>query len=155
MSIRHAENRDIGRLIDLLHQVLEVHASGRGDLFQSGTTKYSEAELESMIKDEITPIFVLEDETGTVQGYAMCQMEDVESPNMVKHRNLYIDDICVDASCRRKHYGNRLYEFVKAYARSIGAYHITLNVWNCNPDAIAFYEKLGMKPMKTVMEEIL
>ncbi|MBR2676623.1 MAG: GNAT family N-acetyltransferase [Solobacterium sp.] len=155
MSIRRAENRDIGRLIDLLHQVLEVHASGRGDLFQSGNTKYSETELSSMITDENTPIFVLEDETGTVQGYAMCQIEDLNNSNMVKHRNFYIDDICVDEACRRKHYGNRLYAFAKEYARSIGAYHITLSVWNCNPGAEAFYESLGMKPMKTVMEEIL
>ena len=155
MSIRRAENRDIGRLIDLLHQVLEVHVKGRGDLFQSGNTKYSEAELESKIKDESTPIFVLEDETGRVQGYAMCQVEDVDASNMVKHRNFYIDDICVDESCRRKHYGNKLYEYVKEYAKAIGAYHITLNVWSCNPEAIAFYEKLGMKPLKTVMEEIL
>ncbi len=155
MGVRRAEHKDISRLIDLLHQVLEVHASKRGDLFQSGHTKYSETELDSMIRDETTPIFVLEDETGTVQGYAMCEVEDVEASNMVRHRNFYIDDLCVDESCRRKHYGNQLYEAAKAYAKSIGAYHITLSVWNCNPAATAFYESLGMKPLKTVMEEIL
>ena len=44
---------------------------------------------------------------------------------------------------------------VKEYALSIGAYHITLNVWTCNPSAIAFYESIGLSKMEYIMEEIL
>ena len=40
-------------------------------------------------------------------------------------------------------------------ARTKGCYDVTLNVWNLNPGAIVFYEKLGLKPMKVYMEEIL
>ena len=32
---------------------------------------------------------------------------------------------------------------------------MTLNVWNCNPGAMAFYEKLGLAPYKVGMEKIL
>jgi ribosomal protein S18 acetylase RimI-like enzyme len=40
-------------------------------------------------------------------------------------------------------------------AKSNGCYDITLNVWNLNPTAFKFYEKLGMVPRKVMMEEIL
>ena len=32
---------------------------------------------------------------------------------------------------------------------------VTLNVWSCNPGAMAFYEKLGLVPYKVGMEKIL
>ena len=70
-------------------------------------------------------------------------------------RTLYIDDICVDASARRQGVATKLYEAVTAYAREAGCYNITLNVWACNPEAQAFYEKCGMKPQKIGMEMIL
>ena len=51
--------------------------------------------------------------------------------------------------------GAALYEYVKAYAKDQGFYNITLNVWTCNPGAVAFYEKMGLTPQKIGMEEIL
>ena len=68
---------------------------------------------------------------------------------------LYIDDICVDASVRGQHVGKALYDYVIAYAREIGCYNVTLNVWECNPGARKFYEAMGMVPQKTGMEKIL
>ena len=44
MTIRKAENKDTAKVLDLLHQVLEVHADLRPDLFLSGTTKYTDEE---------------------------------------------------------------------------------------------------------------
>ena len=48
-----------------------------------------------------------------------------------------------------------LYEYILDYARTKGCYNVTLNVWNCNPGAMAFYEKLGLAPYKVGMEKIL
>ena len=45
LTIRKAENKDTAKVLDLLHQVLEVHADIRPDLFISGTTKYTDEEL--------------------------------------------------------------------------------------------------------------
>ena len=68
---------------------------------------------------------------------------------------MYIDDICVDENARGKGAGKALYEHILAFARERGAYNVTLNVWSCNPGAAAFYEKLGLTPYKTGMEQIL
>ncbi len=48
-----------------------------------------------------------------------------------------------------------LYEHVKAEAKRLGCYNITLNVWAGNDGAQKFYEAMGMKPRKTMLETIL
>ena len=70
-------------------------------------------------------------------------------------RTLYIDDICVDEKARDTGCGRALFEFITDFARRSGCYHVTLNVWSCNPGAEAFYRKMGMKPYKVGMETIL
>ena len=74
---------------------------------------------------------------------------------MVEHTTLYIDDICVDEAARGQGVGRMLFERIRDYARELGAYNVTLNVWSCNPGARAFYEKLGLVPYQTGMEMIL
>ena len=50
MNIRRAEEKDITGILNLLSQVLEVHAAIRPDYFISGTTKFTREELKKMIK---------------------------------------------------------------------------------------------------------
>lgn len=156
MEIRRAEEKDLSRVKDLLSQVLEIHASIRPDLFIPGTTKYTDEELLDIFKDDMRPVFVAADENDQVVGYAFCVMHDpVDSNNMIPHGMLYIDDLVVDQSTRGKHVGRTLFEYVKAYAKEQGCYHVTLNVWEGNDSARKFYESVGLKVQKTVMETVL
>ena len=50
---------------------------------------------------------------------------------------------------------NRLYRAALDLARELGCYNLTLNVWSCNPEAMAFYERMGLKPLKVGMEAVL
>ena len=154
MMIRKAGKTDIKRIIELLHQVNMVHHVLRPDLFKPHTTKYSEQELESLLKDEYKPIFVYDD--GTVLGYAFCQITEVSGNQLLEDiKTLYIDDICVDENARGKHIGKALYEFVRDHAKSIGCNNITLNVWEGNDPAWHFYKNMGMQVQKITMETIL
>ena len=154
MMIRKANNKDIKRIIELLHQVNMVHHVLRPDLFKPHTTKYSAQELESLLKDESKPIFVYDD--GTVLGYAFCQVSEIKGHHLLEDiKTLYIDDICVDENARGKHVGKALYEYVREYARFIGCNNITLNVWEGNAPALQFYRSMGMQVQKTTMEMIL
>lgn len=154
--IRRAESRDLSSVNALLRQVLAVHAEGRPDIFIPNTKKYTDEELLSLFGDDARPVFVYENEEGQVIGHAFCMLEETKGMNNLRDmKSLYIDDICVDEKHRRLHVASDLYEYVKAYAQAQGCYHITLNVWALNPAARRFYEKMGMQPMKTVMEEIL
>lgn len=156
MKIRRAEEKDIPRIDALLSQVLEIHAALRPDLFVSGTRKYTDEELKGILKDENTPVFAAVDENDELAGYAFCVMNDYSgSNNMQPVRSLYIDDLCVDENARGAHVGRSLYEYVMAYAKEQGCYSVTLNVWEGNDSARAFYDRMGFGIQKTVMEKIL
>ena len=152
--VRKAEKRDIDAVIKLLHQVNMVHYEKRPDLFKPYTTKYDEQELEALLGDDSKPIFVYDD--GEVQGHAFCQISEVKNHRLLQDaKTLYIDDICVEETARGRHIGQSLYEYVRDYARSIGCYNITLNVWEGNDSALSFYRSMGMQVQKTGMETIL
>ncbi len=156
MLVRRAEIKDISGLLRLLVQVDMVHHIGRPDLFKGPATKYNEEELKSIINGSTTPVFVCVDENDYVLGHAFCvHKQEVDDSVMTDIKTLYIDDICVDEKCRGKHVGKMLYDYVLEYAKKIGFYNITLNVWTCNPGAMKFYESLGLQPQKIGMEMIL
>jgi ribosomal protein S18 acetylase RimI-like enzyme len=152
--IRKAIEKDINGIMELLRQVNLVHHRGRPDLFNR-ITKYNEDELHEILGNTQRPILVAVDENDSLQGYAFCEIQEPHSALMVPHKTLYIDDLCVNENCRGQHIGTALYSAVKDFAHNMGCYNITLNVWSCNPSAISFYEKIGLKPYKIGMEEIL
>ena len=155
MHVRFAEEKDIPAILELLVQVNMVHHEGRPDLFKGPTTKYTADELKGILTNPETPVFVCEDENGTVQGHGFCIMQHAGGQLMVEHDTLYIDDICVRDTARGKGVGRALYTHILDYAKKLGCYNVTLNVWSCNPGAMIFYEKLGMVPYKIGMEQIL
>ena len=67
----------------------------------------------------------------------------------------YMQQMYVDAEARRQHVGADLYHYVLDFARETGCDSVTLNVWSVNGEAEAFYERMGMKPLKTTMETLL
>ena len=155
-TIRRAQNKDIPGIMNLLVQVDMVHHNGRPDIFKGPTTKYDEEQLKEIIADDERPIFVAVDEADNVLGHAFCiYMQQKDHRVLTDIRTLYIDDICVDEGRRGEHVGRSLYEYAERYAREIGCHNITLNVWECNPGARAFYEAMGMGVQKTGMEKIL
>lgn len=156
MTVRQAQKKDIPKVMDLLSQVLKVHAALRPDVFVSGTTKYSPAELETMFQNEKTPVYVAVDDDDAVLGYAFCQWRETPQTGLfVPFRSLYIDDLCVDAAVRGQHIGQALVDFVKEEAKKRGCYEITLNVWAGNDSARRFYEKMGFQVQRTTMELLL
>ena len=154
-SVRRAEARDIPAVLNLLVQVNMVHHNGRPDLFNGPTTKYTAEELKDIFSNDETPVFVCADKSGRVLGHGFCVMQHAGGRLMTEHDTLYIDDICVDENARGLGVGRALYDHILNYAREKSCYNVTLNVWTCNPGAMAFYEKLGLTPYKVGMEVIL
>ena len=151
MNIRLAREGDIPALVRLLEQVLDLHHAGRPDIFRSHTKKYSETELQAILQDENTPVFVADG--GEIFGYAFCILQEKKNDSLFQDRkSLYIDDLCVDEGCRGQGIGKALFAFVKAYADRIGCHSVTLNVWAFNESALNFYRSCGMEPLKYVME---
>ncbi len=154
-TVRFAEENDIPAIIELLKQVNKVHYDGRPDLFKPAT-KYSPEDLKKILSNDLTPVFVCLDENGRVSGHGFCILQRPENTRLLNDiTTLYIDDICVDEAARGRHIGKALYEHILEFARQKGCYNVTLNVWNCNPGAMKFYENMGLKPYKVGMEKIL
>ena len=156
MIIRKAEEKDIPRILELLEQVLQIHADIRPDIFIPGTTKYTADELTELLKNAEKPIYVAADEDDVCMGYAFCQLQEQPfSNNMVQFKSLFIDDLCVDKNTRGRHIGEKLFEHVKSEAKRLGCYEVTLNVWAGNTTAEKFYEKMGLKTKERQLEYIL
>lgn len=153
-KIRKANEKDIPRLNKLLYQVHKVHSDIRPDLFRKGAKKYTDEELSKILCDETTPIFVYDD--GDVQGYAFTVIIDhKKDKSLMPYKSVYIDDLCVEKDYRGNGVGKKLYDYVLNFAKSIGAYNVTLNVWEGNENALNFYKKIGMRVQKTGMEILL
>ena len=136
--------------------MLQIHAEIRPDIFIPDTTKYTEQELATLLKDEKKPIYVAVNEEDVCLGYAFCQVKEQPfSNNMVQFQSLFIDDLCVDRFARGQHIGESLFDYVKQEAKRMGCYEVTLNVWAGNTSAEKFYEKMGMKTKERQLEYIL
>ena len=84
MNIRRAHEKDIPRLIELLEQVLQIHADIRPDIFIPGTTKYTNEELAEMIKDDTKPIYVAADDDD------VCILPDKTAAVFQQYGTVYI-----------------------------------------------------------------
>ena len=155
VKIRRACQKDTQRILLLLSEVLEIHAKLRPDIFISGTTKYTKDELLGIFQNDDTPVFVAVDETDEAVGSLFCVIQEQPfSTTMRAFKTLYIDDLCVAATCRAEGVGSALYRFALEYAKERGCYDVTLNVWEGN-DARSFYEKMGMRVKETQMQAIV
>lgn len=152
MDIRFAEAKDVTGILALLRQVGQVHHEGRPDIFRSGAQKYGASQVLAMLDSSKTPIFVAV-EGKKVVGYGFCQVKIYDhDPVIADHTEIYIDDLCVDESCRGQGIGKKLYQEIMRYAKMRRADSVTLNVWCCNENAMKFYEALGFQPQKIGME---
>ena len=151
MLIRRAEISDIPEILRLLVQVCNVHQVIRPDIFKRNGVKYTESDLTELLRDESRPVWcALEGETFL--GYCFCQWEEYPDGSVgYARKELYIDDLCVDEAGRGRGVATALFRFVTDAAKAEGANFITLNVWQGN-SALNFYEKMGMKPRKIVMD---
>lgn len=155
MDIRRAEEKDLNGIKHLLYQVNQLHADGRPDLFKSGGIKYTDAELREILADDARPVFVFAP-ADRVLGYVFCVFEETkETASLRPVRTLYIDDLCVDETARGQRIGQRLYDRAVRLARDSGCARVTLHAWNFNEKAFGFYQKLGMTPLYTTMEQRL
>ena len=133
-----------------------MHHLGRPDLFKAKGKKYKDDELKSIILNDETPIFIALDEDEKVLGHCFCVVSEVKNHSSLQDiKTLYIDDLCIDENARGQHIGKALYEYTLFFAKKIGCYNVTLNVWAKNESAMRFYEAMGLTTQKIGMEKII
>lgn len=155
MLIRKATAAEIPQILKLLVQVNMVHHVGRPDLFKGPATKYSEQELQKLLKDEKRPVFVCMD-GEVLLGYAFCVLKEVSNDQLLEDcKTLYVDDLCVDETSRGNGVGKALMNHAVQAAKDCGCHNVTLNVWSFNEKAMRFYQSFGMHEQRRTMELLL
>lgn len=153
-NVRYAKEKDIKKIVELLHDIAQIHHIGMPKIFKTHTRKYGEKDLIVALKDETKPLFVLVNDEDVVLGYCLCEIKITKNDVMLHDRKvLFIDDLCMDKSFRDKGLGKILFDEVKEIA--LGKYQVNsieLNVWEFNKGAMKFYENCGFKAQKRVME---
>ena len=153
--IRRANVNDYESIGNILYQVNALHAKGRPDIFIEGTKKFSDEELKDILSDDKQEFYVYE-VNDKICAYVCVEIHEYERcESRFERKELYIEDLCVDEKYRHQGIASELFEYVKELAKEKGCGYLTLNVWKLNEGAQKFYEKMGMKPLKIIMETIL
>ena len=152
MQIRNMTLNDYNEVDRLMAQVHLLHVNGRPDLYIDVDHIYSYEQFKEMVENE-DMITILAEEDGKVLGICMITMR--AKTCMVKRRTAYMEDLCVDESCRGRGIGKALFLYAKEVSVKMGAERLDLMVWDFNEDARKFYEKMGMKPQRYIYESKL
>ena len=112
---------DIPRLQELFAQILIVHHQARSDVLKVKGSKFTDKELEGVIGDANKPVFVYEDEAGTILCHLFLIIKEVSENDGPQKpiKTLFIDDLCVEEKARGQKLGEKLYQFALDYATEI------------------------------------
>ena len=154
MKVRFAEEKDISRISELLVQIGGMHHDARPDIFNPATPKFNADDLREIFESLKRFIFVAVDDYDMAQGHLFCQIRETDGQGVLaKIKTLWIEDLCVDESVRSKGVGTLLFDAAEKFAKEQQCGSITLNVWEFNGGAKAFYERNGMTPQRTIYEK--
>lgn len=152
MQIRNMILEDYQEVDRLMAQVHKIHVNGRPDLYIDVEHIYSFEQFKEMVENE-DMITILAEEDENILGICFVSMR--AKTGMIKRRTAYMEDLCVDESCRGRGIGKLLFLYAKELSADMGAERLDLMVWDFNEDARKFYEKMGMTPQRYILESKL
>jgi ribosomal protein S18 acetylase RimI-like enzyme len=106
------------------------------------TETFSPEKQLAEIVDPARAVWIAEDDDGRAVGYAMVRV-GVSGPGVVGDRPAEVQRIYADAEWHGRGVGAALMRACIDHAVALGCDVVWLGVWERNPRAIAFYEKMG------------
>jgi ribosomal protein S18 acetylase RimI-like enzyme len=144
VTIRPAVAADYSAIAVLAREILAYHVAAIPDTFRETNPALSEEYFDELLKSAASSLLVA-DNAGTLVGYVVCEAKWVNpSPMIIPRRIASIEEIMVTKGMRGRGIGQALFDACVRWAQGHGADHLTLQVWEFNQDAIAFYERRGM-----------
>jgi GNAT superfamily N-acetyltransferase len=136
MKIRHAVPGDEGALFEL------IYALARFERLEDTVGGSAEALARHLFGERPAAEALLAEENGVAVGYALCF--PTYSTFLTKP-GLYLEDLFVLESHRRRGVGGALLAEVRRLAQARGMGRLEWSVLDWNANAIAFYERFGAK----------
>ncbi|TMC94265.1 MAG: GNAT family N-acetyltransferase, partial [Chloroflexi bacterium] len=146
-----AIKEDYANLLPISREIVEKHTQALPHIFQQGTAGLPEVYFLGLLESDSKVMYVAEYEQDIV-GYAIMELSEVSFRDILVPRNVaFIADIVVLKSHQGKAIGYALFQQCIEWAKAKGADSVDLLVWEFNEDAIAFYERQGMKSIHRTM----
>ena len=144
--IRRAEPADYEAVAMLNRDVQRKHAEAYPHRFKPASDEtLTVSAFDVLLNDPAaTTLVVVDDEAVT--GYVSArEVQRTDTPYRFAHCALYIDQLCVVRSARRKGHGRRLMEAMKSVAMERGISHLELDTWAFNDEARHFFREQGFR----------
>lgn len=152
MMIRKLTLQDYDAADKLMQHLHNLHFEARPDLYVAKEHPYSLEEYEEKVTSEQF-ISLAAEEDGEVVGICFVELRDRSL--MVEMPVAMMNALCVDEAHQRKGIATKLFEEATKLAREAGAKRLDLMLWGFNNTARAFYEKIGMKEQRRILEREL
>ena len=134
---RAADRADVNRLARQIHQ---MHMDWRPDIYRMPEELFPEARFAELISKRELYVAKLD---GIVAGYALTAIRVQDTPELVKRKVFYLQQLCVDEEFRNHGIGTQMMEELRVLARAFGCTDLQLNVYPQNDAAVSFYQKCG------------
>ena len=150
--VRFAEERDLPRVNEIRRQVNELHVNGRPDVFRPGFCPEMRERVYEIWRSADSDVIVAERD-GTICGMAGVEyLNKPESPYSRARKIYHVMEFGVDEAFRRQGVGRELMDFIRADAMDKGFSRIELDMWTFNEAAGKFYEAVGFRTFRRLME---
>jgi ribosomal protein S18 acetylase RimI-like enzyme len=146
MQIRQATREDLPALMELWKEFMDHHRAR-----DSHYTRTDEGHLrwaDWLGKNLDSPDWrLLVAEEGGIVGYCLAFLNEYP-PVFTTTRYGFVQDLAVTGEQRGRGVGRRLYGAAEAWFRERGVDRVELDVATSNPDAAAFWRRMGCGPFQ-------
>lgn len=123
-------------------QIHDLHVAWRPDIYEHSNAPYPR---DSFLEDIRKRMVYVAKHRGQIAGYVVLSILEKGGAGTVEKRQLRLDSICVDETCRGQGIGRNMITDVRALARAFGCRELILGVHPENDSAVAFYQKCGFR----------
>lgn len=135
-----ATKSDRSAVNELAAQVHALHVGWRPDIYCMAEELFPEERFNACLQNRELYVAKIE---GSVAGYALLRMYEVNRVGGVQGKTMLIDELCVHEACRGHGIGTQMMEDIHALAKAFGCTNLKIGVYPQNEDAIRFYERFG------------
>lgn len=153
ISTREAQTSDYRQLMEIYHELDELHRLRHPELFQlpAGGVSRDKAYMESYLHDKNKHIVVAEMNNAIVGFAEAFVMHAHPFPIFRKRLWVQLDNLAVKKEHQQHGVGTLLLKSIMKWAKSKGIRRIELQVYAFNNNAEAFYKKNGFQELHKSM----
>lgn len=152
IDLRQATREDASVVARLNQGVQQVHADALPWMFKPpDAASPTDDDARALITRDGFVTFIAEID-GRAVGYAIAEERRRPESNRHYARNsIRVHEIGVAREARRRGVGRSLIEAVRDHGRAVGLDLLTLDTWQFNDGAQAFFKSCGLRPARVMM----